>query len=111
MTMTHTERRSRQESVIADLEAGKTVRDVANEHGLSMNYIRSLAENAGVGPVKSPRRTISLKSLLIIAKLLGGEKQADVAREMQVTRAWISNLARRCVEAGIELPKSQDNEA
>jgi len=78
-----------------------TLGDLAKHFNRKQPYIRiACAENNVI-----PKRKKSTTVLVIVGKLLSGLSQAEVAREMGITRQYTSFVANMATAAGIKLPR------
>lgn len=105
MSLPHAARKLRREAVLAALREGGEVAEVARTYGISVSYVRVLSSEHCVEVVRRRlKSTIGLSSLRVIADLLRGMRQCDVARAHRVAPRYVSHLARRARLAGIPIP-------
>lgn len=99
--MTREERQQRNESI---LEYAKQhgIAEAAKQFDVSYSSAYGVCRTAGV---KLPRRvnaTASLSTYGILKKLLDGQRQADIARDFNVSRQRVEQIQRKAEEAGFQ---------
>jgi hypothetical protein len=99
MGLSHEARRERREHVLAALKAGRDIASVSSEHELCVGYVANLARRHGI-ETRRPR-SIATRTIAILAELIRGERQVDIARRHGVTRQRVHELAKKCRSAGI----------
>lgn len=107
MSLPHAARLLRRDAALAALRGGETPADVARTYGLSPAYLRALAVEYGIElpRVRSrPRSDMGSSTLRVVADLLRGTPQSDVARAHNVSRQYVSELTRRARDSGIPIP-------
>lgn len=105
MSLPHAARLLRRDAALAALRGGEAPADVARTYGLSPAYLRALAVEYGIElPRSRPRSDMGSSTLRVVADLLRGTPQSDVARAHNVSRQYVCELARRARDAGIPIP-------
>jgi len=96
--MTREEQTIRREKMANAVLEGEAVNDVAREYRVSSRTVVSACNEHGVQLGLNRNRAV--KSLVILKRLLDGEKQSSLAREYGVSRQAINCVAMSAREAG-----------
>lgn len=105
--MTHRDARERRRRMAVAVSSGREVAEVAEAFEVSAETVRAACVECGVPVPRQPCTSVRgevarPRTLAIIADLLNtGDACAAIAERHGVTRAWVSGLANRCIEAGI----------
>lgn len=97
--------RKKQREVAAELCRTKTLSVVCTETGMSEAIVRCACKEFGVELMKEPKKAphgLKVNSFRILRMLLNGKRQADIAREFNVSRQFVEQVRDRGVEAGFE---------
>jgi DNA-binding IscR family transcriptional regulator len=89
---THAERHQRRQAIIAELGESTTrheIRLIAATYGVSELYVRKLAHNAGVRVARQDKQP---STYTIVAALLRGESQSEIAERHGVSRQRIHQI-------------------
>ena len=92
--MTHKERKKRREEMIAEIDSGVLPEVVADNYGLSVTYVRTLRKR----PIG-----IKITTFQILARLLNNESHTKIAKDFNMTKQHIFDIARRARKAGINV--------
>lgn len=99
--MDHEDRRARRKLIAEQVRNGKSVKDVAKEHGVGHSSIYSACREHGV----KINREMSLRTFDILKQLLDGKTFHAVADNVGVSKARVWLVAKMAREAGIVLPR------
>ena len=77
------------------------MQEVAQAYQASVSGLRAAAQAFGVTIPTQPRGRRYSKRMTVIAGLLRGESQAEMARCAGVTRQYVSQIKQAMTEAGI----------
>lgn len=73
----------------------------AQEFGVSIGTVYGACRENGINLARKPQEAELM--LVITRKLLDGERQSDIARELGVSRQYVSQVKHRAIEAGFRL--------
>ena len=95
--------KARRAEAAAAVAAGESPKDVAARYDRVLDWVHRSCWEAGV-----PYRTgnsVGLSTYRIIAALLRGERQVDIARQFGMSRQRVGQVREHCLAAGIPLPE------
>ena len=102
--LTHPERRARRAAIAADVARGDDVSEVAQRHGVGVPTVRNACLEAHVSKCPLPSTKVrAVTSFQILAALLRGGRQVDVAADFGVSRQRVEQIERMATEAGIDV--------
>lgn len=73
----------------------------AQEFGVSIGTVYLACREYDTKPVRKPQ--VAESTLVIVRKLLDGERQSDIARDLGVSRQYVSQVKRRAIAAGFRM--------
>jgi transposase len=77
------------------------VDDAAQEFGVSIGTVYGACRENGINLVRKPQQAELM--LVITRRLLDGERQSEITRDLGVSRQYVSQVKRRAIEAGFRL--------
>lgn len=98
MTMTHPQREKRRRK-IAEYAKTHTYNETLRKFKVSKQTVYDSCQEHGV--VKLDGRRGSPSTYKIVAALIRGEKQADVARRLKVSRQFVNQCRKKMIEYGV----------
>lgn len=103
--LTHEQRRDRRR-LIADYCKENPVKVTALVWGVTLQQAYAACREFGVTPILSkPRgKLMKFSTLRAVARLQNGERASDIASDMGVSPQAVSEIRKRAVEAGIQMP-------
>ena len=97
-------RAKRDAEIVAAIQAGADIDEVARTHGSNRYRIRRACERAGVGKPFKARVAGHTRTMAILAALLREPlPDSEAAREFGVSRARVSQIRIAAADAGIQL--------
>lgn len=104
--LSHPERKSRRAQIAAAVKREKlTAAEASERFGVSIHTVWSACREHDVIPEMFQNRMPS--AYCILARLLKGESQADIARDLGISRQAVNQVKQRAIEAGIEIPRKR----
>ena len=82
---------------------GKTIDEIAGIASVSYATVRNVLRAADVSPKREDRRTLPASGFKILARLLNGIRDSDVASEFRITRQRVHEVKMRARQAGIRV--------
>lgn len=101
MSLTHDQRRDRR-LAIAEFSANHSDSEAARKFGVCILTCRNARKEYAIS--KSPERvvhTATPKTVAILARLLNGEKQSEIAKDTGLSRQRISSIFKSAQAAGL----------
>jgi predicted transcriptional regulator len=96
-------RLARNEAFVAKAKAGMSLEEIAGEAKVSHATVRNVLQSAGVRPKRNDNRAMPSAGFRILAKLLKGEGDSDIARELGITRQRVHEVKMKARRFGIEV--------
>jgi hypothetical protein len=101
--LTHAARRERRERILAEIVAGKGIAYLCKKYGLSAASIKNIASaNGHYFKYSFPKATATLP---VLKRMLDGESQTVIARDLGVSRQRVFQIKQEAVEAGFKIGK------
>ena len=105
--LTHIDRSERRKQMAAEVKAGKSLAQVARKYGVMELTVRLAVRIHGV-QMKKVVADCNTSTLEILGRLLAGEKQSAIARDVGCSRENVNDIAKRARKAGIFVPKPRN---
>lgn len=103
--MTHAERRERRKQIAETIKSEMlTLSTAAKRFKVCLRLCEMACIEHGVKPFREPPNRVSANSFSILKRLLDGARQVDLARELNITKQRVGQIATNAKRAGFKLP-------
>jgi len=97
-------RAERNRAIFEEAKKGKHAADMAAQFGLDARTIYGICLDMGIRiPIYKVDSTVKVSTWEAMRRLYAGDRISEIARDMEVSRQRIDNVARRMVEIGIDV--------